>query len=83
MTLSIQIPNSPWRALTPLSPYTFAEVRGGRLRGRVNATTGMRSFLGIRYAAPPLGDLRWREPLPEPQRAAQARRWARCGPWQT
>ena len=59
-------------SLTPLSPYTFAEVRGGRLRGRVNATTGMRSFLGIRYAAPPLGDLRWREPLPEPGWAGTA-----------
>ena len=45
--------------------YAFADVRGGRLRGRVNATTGVRSFLGVRYAQPPLNDLRWREPLPE------------------
>ena len=31
----------------------------------MNATTGVRSFLGVRYAQPPLNDLRWREPLPE------------------
>ena len=49
----------------PPQQYAFADVRGGRLRGRVNATTGVRSFLGVRYAQPPLNDLRWREPLPE------------------
>lgn len=49
----------------PLEQYAYADVRGGRLRGRLNATTGARSFLGVRYATPPVGDLRWREPLPE------------------
>ena len=55
----------PTSYAAPQQQYAFADVRGGRLRGRVNATTGVRSFLGVRYAQPPLNDLRWREPLPE------------------
>ena len=55
----------PTSYAAPQQQYVFADVRGGRLRGRVNATTGVRSFLGVRYAQPPLNDLRWREPLPE------------------
>ncbi len=36
----------------------------GAVRGK--ATPAMRSFLGIPYAAPPLGALRWRPPRPHP-----------------
>ena len=35
---------------------------GGRLRGWREA--GLRVFKGIRYAAPPVGDLRFRAPVP-------------------
>ncbi len=36
----------------------------GMLRGAVQ--DGMRSFLGVPYARPPIGDLRWRAPQPLP-----------------
>ncbi|KAJ7068817.1 Alpha/Beta hydrolase protein [Mycena amicta] len=36
----------------------------GQYQGAVNLTANITSFLGIRFAAPPLGDLRWRAPQP-------------------
>jgi hypothetical protein len=32
--------------------------------GTLNPTTNVTNFLGIRYASPPLGDLRWQAPQP-------------------
>ena len=40
-------------------------VESGRLRGAER--DGVRAFLGIPFAAPPLGDLRWRAPQPAPR----------------
>src|SRR4051794_19780502 len=37
-------------------------IDSGKLAG--NQKDGMMSFLGIPYAAPPTGDLRWRAPQP-------------------
>ena len=39
---------------------TIVEVEGGAVSG--TATRGVRIFKGIPYAAPPVGDLRWRPP---------------------
>lgn len=39
-------------------------VSGGMLEGMVEPGSGVRSFKGIPFAAPPLGDLRWRPPQP-------------------
>ena len=46
---------------TTLVNLTYTTYEGLRLSNGVNA------FLGMRYAAPPLGDLRWRAPV-EPER---------------
>lgn len=35
--------------------------------GVANSTTNLNSWLGIRYAAPPIGDLRWQPPQPPAQ----------------
>ena len=49
---------------TPRAPtdLTLARVDGGSLRGAVEAD--MRVFRGIPYAAPPVGEGRWRAPAP-------------------
>ena len=47
------VPNSP-----------FVAVDAGALAGTVDAPTGVFAFRGIPYAAPPVGDLRWRAPAP-------------------
>lgn len=52
-------------ALLALAPATHAKpvrVDGGLVEGTVKA--GLRLWQGIPYAAPPVGDLRWRAPQP-------------------
>ena len=38
-------------------------VTGGTIQG-INMSTGVRAFLGVPYAAPPVGNLRWKAPQP-------------------
>ena len=40
------------------------EVEGGSVRGIPARTPGVMVFKGIPYAAPPIGDLRWKSPAP-------------------
>ena len=51
----------------PLAGRPVVTVAQGALSGRIDAR-GVRSFKGIPYARPPVGDLRWKPP-------AAARRW--------
>lgn len=54
--------------LGPLTSAAFAEtvkVEGGLLKGTVE--DGLSVYRGIPYAAPPIGDLRWRPPQPGPK----------------
>ncbi|MBR3437317.1 MAG: carboxylesterase family protein, partial [Lachnospiraceae bacterium] len=45
----------------------IVEVTGGKVQGVLNETGDVELYTGIPYAAPPVGDLRWKEPQdPEP-----------------
>lgn len=41
-----------------------AAVTGGRIQGTESSDGEVRAFLGVPYAAPPTGELRWRPPHP-------------------
>ncbi|KIK45295.1 hypothetical protein CY34DRAFT_22614 [Suillus luteus UH-Slu-Lm8-n1] len=59
-------------ALEPLSPpaatisTSIVDLGYAQYQGSVDTATNITSFLGIRYAAPPIGDLRWAAPQPPP-----------------
>jgi para-nitrobenzyl esterase len=50
--------------LTQKSEGPIVTVSGGKVQGRLLPAPGGAVFKGIPYAAPPVGDLRWREPQP-------------------
>ena len=43
---------------------TYIEVTGGKIEGVTNTAGDIRIFKGIPFAAPPVGDLRWKTPKP-------------------
>ena len=42
------------------------QIEGGKIQGVNSGTPGVTVFRGIRYAAPPVGELRWKAPQPVP-----------------
>ena len=48
----------------PLFGAERVKTANGTLESTVAAKDGVRSFKGIPFAQPPVGDLRWREPMP-------------------
>jgi para-nitrobenzyl esterase len=53
-------------AMTGMQAFAQNQVKiaNGILEGTLNRATGIRSFKGIPFAQPPVGDLRWKEPQP-------------------
>jgi len=51
---------SAWAA----SPVDEVTVENGKLQGTTNEDHSVRMFKGIPFAAPPLGELRWKAPQP-------------------
>lgn len=49
---------------TPLSAAGRVTVAGGTLEGTTGADSSVRVFKGVPFAAPPVGNLRWRPPAP-------------------
>lgn len=47
-----------------LDPSRIVATANGRVQGVVTSDGSVEVFAGIPYAAPPVGDLRWREPQP-------------------
>ncbi|HUA36181.1 MAG TPA: carboxylesterase/lipase family protein [Candidatus Binataceae bacterium] len=62
----------------PLTPTPVVKTQSGEVRGKI--VGGVYQYLGIPFAAPPVGDLRWRPPVPHPSwdgvlEATRTRAW--------
>lgn len=52
-----------WAAPAP-AESTKVTTFDGTFEGKLDTSGAMREFLGIRYAQPPIGNLRWKPPQP-------------------
>ncbi|KAG1740867.1 Alpha/Beta hydrolase protein [Suillus paluster] len=60
--LALEALSSPLTQTTPSAP--IIDLGYAQYQGSVDTATNITSFLGIRYAAPPVGDFRWAAPQP-------------------
>ena len=52
-------------ALVGCSPANpVLDIEGGKIQGVESSVKGVYIYKGIPFAAPPVGDLRWKEPQP-------------------
>jgi len=54
-------------SLSAQSDFNFpvrTEIKNGTIEGSYNTKNGIQSYLGIPYARPPVGNLRWKAPQP-------------------
>jgi para-nitrobenzyl esterase len=75
VSFSCLLPSITHALPVPLAPkvqLSDGEIEGMRLR---NGQADLRVFRGIPYAAPPIGDLRWREPQPVARWAGVRQAW--------
>ncbi|KAG1759067.1 Alpha/Beta hydrolase protein [Suillus occidentalis] len=56
----------PLSSPTATISTSIVDLGYAQYQGSVDTATNITSFLGIRYAAPPIGDLRWAAPQPPP-----------------
>jgi len=50
--------------LSPAAAQNEVRIESGILSGTLNSDGTVRMFKGIPFAAPPIGDLRWKPPQP-------------------
>ncbi|HEX7755380.1 MAG TPA: carboxylesterase family protein [Niabella sp.] len=56
----------PCIVLPAQQPSVFATVKNGKLEGYRDEKTNLNIFLGVPFAQPPVGELRWKAPQPLP-----------------
>lgn len=64
MQIMIEFLNKNMKSLKPVTSPLHVKVENGILEGTYSS--GITIFRGIPYAAPPVGNLRWKEPQPAP-----------------
>ena len=70
-------------ALSCSNKQPVLSIEGGSVQGVPSAAEGVTVFKGIPYAAPPVGELRWREPRPVvPWEGVKVADTFGCIPWQ-
>lgn len=51
-------------SMNSMAQHMVVEIANGKIRGNTNTDKTVRIFKGIPFAAPPIGDLRWKAPEP-------------------
>ena len=63
VALAIAAAMTMWTVTTPAAISDPVKTASGQVSG-ITLPSGVRAFKGIPFGAPPIGDLRWKEPQP-------------------